>query len=150
MSRKSTDQLSQVSHQTHTYYIEVLKEVHTILATRIEPETTTPRSPSPASATDDAPTQTLNTTLGKRKNSATNTHGLGQNKTAKTANSTTTSKHVFRKEVKGANEARHQQQQRDEWREAVANSCDKVVDRTCASLPKPMSYAAACRVAIIA
>ena len=148
MSRKSTDQLSQVSHQKHIHYIGVLKEVQIILAARVEPEITTSRSPSPASATSDASTTTANTTLGKRKKSAANTQALEQNKTAKTANSTTTPKHVFRKEVKGATEAR--QQQRDEWREAVANSCEKAADKPCASLPKPMSYAAACRVAVIA
>ena len=149
MSRKSTDRLSQVSHQTHTYYIEVLKEVQTILAARIEPETTTSRSPSPASATSDSSTATSNTTLGKRKNSATNTRASEHNKTAKTANSTATPKHVFRKEVRGATEAR-QQQQRGEWRDAVANSRDKIAEKPCAPLPKPVSYAAACRVAIIA
>ena len=143
MSRKSTDQLSQVAHQTHTYYIEVLKEVQTILTARAEPETATSRSPSPASATDDP-----NTTLGKRKNSATNTQGWDQRKTAKTANSTTTPKQVFWKEIRGATEAL--KQQRDNWREAVASSCDKVVDKKCASLPKPISYAAACRVVSIA
>ena len=148
MSRKSTDQLSQVSHQTHTYYIQILKEVQTILAARVEPQTTTSRSPSPASATSDASTATANTTLGKRKNSATNTQGWDQRKTAKTANNTTTPKHVFRKEIKGTTEAR--QQQRDEWRKAVANSRENVADKTRPSLPKPMSYAAACRVAIIA
>ena len=123
MSRKSTDQLSQASHDTHTYYIEVLKEVQTILAARTEPEKATPEN-----------------TLGKRKNSATKTQGWDQRKAAKTANSTTTPKHLLRKD-----EARQQQ-----WRSAVTNSYDNVADKPHAPLPKPMSYAAACRVAIIA
>ena len=148
MSRKSTDQFSQFAHQKHTYYIEVLKEVQTILAARIESETTTTRSPSPVSATDDASIEIPDTLLGKRKNSAANTQCLEQNKTAKTTNSTTTPKQVFRKEIRGATEAI--KQQRDNWREAVANSCDKVVDKTCTALPKPMSYAGACRVVSIA
>lgn len=134
MSRKSTDQLSKLSHERHIYYIQVLKEVKTILSERKESETTKPpqadsfnkETTAKVSARPEVPRST------KRKGSSTGMDNVDRKKAAK--HSTTT-----------------QSQQQEEWRQVVADTCDKMAEKECAAAAnKPMSYAAALRVKIAA
>ncbi|CAF9922492.1 MAG: hypothetical protein ALECFALPRED_002100 [Alectoria fallacina] len=86
MSRKSTDDLSRISTEKHLYYIEVLKEMKTILAERMEPQVETP-------------TLTHNPTLGKRKPSATSLQGPDRRKAIKTTSSQQLRQETWRKVV---------------------------------------------------
>lgn len=148
MSRKSTDDLSKFSNESHVYYIEVLKEVKVILAEHIEPQTTTSsQAGSPTlSETTNIPTQTPNPTLGKRKVSSTSHQNPDRRKAMKTESTTSSPKHVLQKEAKHLTTT--QRQQEKEWRHVVANSCNKMAEKDCAPVAKPMSYAAALRVAV--
>ena len=86
MSRKSTDDLSKISTEKHLYYIEVLKEVKTILTERREPQMETP-------------THTYNPTLGKRKTSATSIQSPDRRKAIKTTSSQQLRHDTWRKVV---------------------------------------------------
>ena len=148
MALKSTDDLSKISNDSHVYYIKVLKEVHTILLERMEPETKTSsqvESQIPAKTANAAP-RTHKPTLGKRKNSSTSLQGSEQQKAVKTESATPTPKHVLQKEVNHL--TTQQEQQQEEWRQVVADSCDKKTDKRCAPVAKSMSYAAALRVTV--
>ena len=117
----------------------------------MEPETNalrvlSPSSPYPAKAAD-ASAQTHNTTLGKRKNSSINAPGPDQRKAVKTKSTTSEPKRVLQ-EVKHSTEV--QKQRREEWRQVIADSCTNTADKECAPVAKPMSYAAALRVVIVA
>ena len=149
MSQKSTDDTSSSSSESHQHFIKVLKETKTILVERMEPEATTAARqtcPIRSETTEKSP-QTVTKTLGKRKISSNALHGSGQRKAAKTGATTPKPLHVLK--ATNSSTATHKKQQ-DEWRQVVVKSCDKEVEKTCAAATKPISYAAAARVAITA
>ena len=143
MSQKSTDDKSRLIAENHRYYIEVLRETRTILAERVEPEATAAtRTKSPHARPTSEPSQTNDTTLGKRKPSSTTLHGSDQNKAAKTEATTPKPPYVFKRANPAA--AAEKIQQAD-WRQIVAKNCNSTTDNKCAAAKKPMSYTAAAR-----
>ena len=134
MSRKSTDDLSKLSNEKHIYYIEILSEVRIILRERMETGIETSslaESRSPAKTTR-LPIQKHNATLGKRKTSNTSLQGRDRTKAVKHSMAT-------------------QNQQQEQLRKVVSDSCEKMADKSCAPVAaKPMSYASALRVAVAA
>ena len=104
MSRKSHDDLANPKKQTHGYYVEVLKEVRTILAERTELATQAQRQ------------QRRLPSLSKRKASISTFHGPDRQKAAKTQLSAPAQKHDL-------NAARYLKLQ--SWRRVIADSCEK-------------------------
>ena len=150
LSRKSTDAISEYINECHAYYIQVLKEVRTILAERMELEAkTAPRTNPPAPATTSSmSTQTNKVTLGKRKNSFTTLQGPDQSKAVKTETPKSRSEHVLVNQPNPSVTAQNKQQEK--WRQVIAETRDKTNEKDCATAARPMSYAAALRVAITA
>lgn len=148
MSRKSTDTLSKFANDSHTYYIEVLKDVKTILAEYTAPERkTSSQTMSPISAGHaSTPTRKNKPTLGKRKNRAISLQGPDGRKAVKTEPATSKLKQILREEVRQSTIT--QGQQHKEWRQMVADSCNNTADKRCTLVAKPMSYAAALRFAV--
>ena len=166
MSRKSTDNLAKFSNESHIYYIKVLGDVRNILAERLELQTKTSsthaESPSTAESSNTSSPAPVSA-LGKRKGSLSNFQNPNQSKTVKTASTSPTPQNIAQNNTqhstttsKQTNQSHAQhptmtpQQQQAEWRQLVAANNDKQVDKRCALRAKPMSYAAAARVAIVA
>lgn len=129
MSLKATDYLSKLSYDSHIHYIKVLREVRSILAERLEPHreiACQAKSLDRAETTTTSPI-THSPTLGKRKNSSNSTPNPNQRKAVKT-------------------EPTPKEQQGD-WRRMISESYEKTADKRCAHVAKPISYAAALRVA---
>ena len=150
LSGKSTDAISEYINESHAYYIQVLEEVRTMLAKRMELEAkTAPRINPPAPATTPSmSTQTNKVTLGKGKNSFTTLQGPDQSKAVKTEITKSKSEHVLVNQTEPSVTAQNKQQEK--WRQVIAETCDKTNEKTCATTARPMSYAAALRVPITA
>ena len=144
MSQKSTDNLT---NDSHWYYIEILKEVKPILASRMEPEApTTPRadSPTPAKTVPSAPIQSPKLVLGKRKTSSPTLQGPNSEKAAKIGPSTSTT--VPTKETTTRHPEPAQKQPSNPWR---STSYDNASGKNCALAAKTMTYAAAARLTAV-
>lgn len=138
MSRKSSDHISQISDQNHTYYIQVLKQVKTILAERMELEAMGSKTTKSSQAESTQPEKTANTSAhpdtpkaGKHRGSSTGTVSSDRRKAAKHSTTTKT-------------------QRQEQWRQVVVDTCDKMAEKECVAAVKPMSYAAALRVTMAA
>ena len=138
MSRKSSDHISQISDQNHTYYIQVLKEVRTILADRMELEAMGSETTKSSRAESSQPEKTANSSahanspeFGKRRGSSTGMESSDRRKAAKHSITTKT-------------------QRQEQWRQVVVDTCDKMAKKECVAAVKPTSYAAALRVTMAA
>ena len=150
LSRNPTDVISEYDNESHAYYIEVLKEVRTILTERMELEAKT--APQTKAA---APANTLSVsnhshkvTLGKRKNSFTTLQGPDQSKAVKTETTKSKSELALVNQANPSVTAYNKQQEK--WRQVIAETWDKTSEKKCDTPSRPMSYAAALRVAITA
>ena len=147
MSRKSTNDLAKAINEQHLYYIEVLKEVKTILAERTEPETKTSfkvDSENPAISTA-TPAGRCSSSLGKRKTSSNSSRGPITSKAIKVASKISNSTHVLRKEAKQP----IMQDQQKGRNQARSTNCEKLTEKRCTIAAKPISYAAALRGTIL-
>ena len=93
-------------------------------------------------------TQTHKVTLGKRKISHTTLQGPDQSKAVKTESTKPKSQHALVKETNHV--VTGQNTKHEKWRQVITETCDKTSEKKGTTTARPMSYAAALRVAIIA
>ena len=150
LSRNPTDVISEYINESHAYYIEVLKEVRTILAERMQLEAkTAPQTKAAAPAnTLSVSNRSHKVTLGKRKNSFNTLQGPDQSKVVKTETTKSKSDYAMVNQTDPSVTAQNKQQEK--WRQVIAETCDKASEKNRATPARPMSYAAALRVAITA